>query len=355
MSGIPSAAMDNDRLLDWSPPGHWAAIDVIDSHSGGEPFRLVTGGLPPIPGRTVVERRRFAMKNLDYLRRLLMWEPRGHSDMYGGWLGDPVRSDSDVSILFLHNEGFSTMCGHGIIALTTILIETGAVPTPDSGTTIGIDTPAGQIRSSANLDGERVTSVTFQNVPSFVDSLDNVVDVPGIGNIHYDLAFGGAYYAYVDAAEANLTWPPGGSDEVTALGRQIKQAIVDHGQPIEHPDQLDLGFLYGVIFSGPPQHGENTYRNVCVFAEGEVDRSPTGTGVSGRLAIEAARGHVSPGDSLSIESIIGSVFTVKLAESTSYGGFDAVIPEVTGSAHITGRSTYWLDPHDELGTGFLLK
>ncbi len=282
-----------------------------------------------------------------------MLEPRGHTDMYGGWLGEPVRSDSDVSILFLHNDGFSTMCGHGIIALTTVLVETGSIPPPDAGATIGIDTPAGQIRSSASLDGARVSSVTFQNVPSFVDSLDNALHLPGLGDIHYDLAFGGAYYAYVDAREVGMTWPQPRHSELVALGRQIKRAIKDLG-PIAHPDEPDLGFLYGVIFTGPAEEQGNSYRNICVFADGEIDRSPTGTGVSGRLAIEAARGRVSRGESISIDSIIGSVFTVKLADTTRYGPFDAVIPEVTGTAHITGRATFWVDPEDELGNGFLV-
>lgn len=354
MSEILSAVMNINRLNEWSPPDNWAALDVVDAHAAGEPFRLVTNGLPPIPGDTVIERRRYAMENLDHLRRVLMWEPRGHSDMYGGWLSPAVREDSEVSILFLHNEGFSTMCGHGIIALTTILLETGAFPTPEPGARIGIDTPAGQIHSTATVSGNRVTGVTFRNVPSFVDSLDNVIDIPGMGAIEYDLAFGGAYYAYVDAEQANLAWPPTGSTELTAVGRRIKQAIMDHGQ-IEHPDEPELGFLYGVIFTGPPENPQNDFRNVCVFADGEIDRSPTGTGVSGRLAIEAARGRLSAGEALSIESIIGSVFTVKLAEMTTYGGVPAVIPEVTGTAHITGRSRFWVDPEDPLARGFLIK
>ncbi len=329
-------------------------MTVIDSHTGGEPFRLVIDGLPEIPGETVLAKRRYAIDHLDDLRRMLMWEPRGHADMYGGWLGDPVEDDSDLSILFLHNQGFSTMCGHGIIALATIVFETGIIEVSDGTAILRIDTPAGQVSAWATVMNGSVGEVRFRNVASFVDSLDNSVDVPGIGDVGYDLAFGGAYYAYVDAASIGLSWPPRGQTDLVEAGRRIKESIMDKTS-IRHPEHLDLGFLYGVIFTGAPSDPQNHYRNICVFADGEVDRSPTGTGVSGRVAIDVARRRLSLGESIRVESIIGSVFTGLVAGEIAYFGLSAVLPEISGTAHIMGRSTFWLDPDDPIRPGFILR
>lgn len=346
--------MHPDNALTWQPPADWQAVDVIDSHTGGEPFRLVVGGLPEIPGVTLLEMRRFARENLDWLRRALMLEPRGHADMYGGWLGPPVNSDSDLSVLFLHNEGFSTMCGHGIIALSKIVLDTGILPIEGDSATLRIDTPAGQVVSTSTIVDGVVVEVQFKNVPSFVDSLDNIIAIEGWGDVRYDLAFGGAYYAYVDAATLGLDWPPPELSELVGAGRLIKSAI-KAGRPIIHPEQPDLGFLYGVIFTGPASEPSNNYRNVCVFADGEVDRSPTGTGVSGRIAIDAARGLLREGETIRVESVLGSVFQGSFTDTTTVGKFPAVVPEIAGTAYITGRSTLWIDPTDDLGRGFMIR
>lgn len=337
--------MEPRAAISWEPPEGWGKITVVDSHTGGEPFRVVVDGLPEIPGATMLERRRFAIDNLDHLRRILMWEPRGHADMYGGWIGPPVRDDSDLSVLFVHNEGFSTMCGHGIIALTKVVLDTGIVTPTDR---LAIDTPAGQVVASPGFEDGLVSEVSFVNVTSFVVELDAVVEVPGSGEIRYDLAFGGAFYAYVSASEADVSL-----DDMSALiatGRAIKEAVAS-SRHIPHPDDRDLEFLYGVIFTGPPRDPSHHSRNVCVFADGEIDRSPTGTGVSGRLAILHARGELDVGEEVAIESIVGSVFTGRVVAA----GPGGVTPEVTGSARILGRSEYWIDPGDELGRGFLLR
>lgn len=246
------------------------------------------------------------------------------------------------------------MCGHGIIALTKIAMDTGILPDLGDRTTIRIDTPAGLVVSTATVVGGQVKSVTFQNVPSYVERLDEVVEVEGIGPVRFDIAFGGAFYAYVDAADAGLAWPPAGQSELIEKGRAIK-AAVQSAADLRHPDHPDLSFLYGVIFTGAPSDPANTYRNVCVFADGEIDRSPTGTGVSGRIALDAARGLVLPGDSISVESIVGSVFRVTYVSSTRVGEIPALIPSVSGEAFITGRSTFWVDPADPLGGGFLVR
>lgn len=347
--------METSAANAWQPPEGWLSMKVIDSHSGGEPFRVVTDGLPEIPGDTVLDRRRFAMENLDDLRKGLMWEPRGHRDMYGGWIGAAVEPDSDFSILFTHNEGYSTMCGHGIIAVTKVALDTGMVGTSIPRSTLRIDTPAGQVTSVAEHESDgRVKAVRFRNVASYVDALDEVVDVGGIGEVSYDLAFGGAFYAYVDAPALGVDWPPDEIAQLVDLGRRIKNAVTA-SRPIIHPVHADLGFLYGVIFTGPAEDPENHRRNVCIFADGEVDRSPTGTGVSGHVALESARGKLRPGERLVVESIVGSEFAGTLAEVTRVGDFEAVIPEIEGTAHITGRSEFWFDPEDSLSPGFLLR
>jgi len=346
--------MDLRQPLTWTPPADWIRVQVIDSHAGGEPFRVVIGETPLIPGDTMIERRHFAGENLDGLRRALMWEPRGHADMYGGFIGPPTIPTSDLSVLFLHNEGFSTMCGHGIIALTKVVLDTGVLPRSEAETVIRIDTPAGQIEATATVSEGMVESVRFRNVPSFVADLDNTVDVPGLGPVRYDLAFGGAFYAYVDASDLGLRLFPEANSRLIEAGRAIKTAVAK-SRAITHPSEIELGFLYGVIFVGPAEDPANHSRNVCVFADGELDRSPTGTGVSGRLAIHHARGEVALGETITIESIVGSTFSGRVGGTTVFGGVPAVIPEVTGTAHITGRSEFWVDPEDSLGEGFLLR
>ncbi|MBI1881209.1 MAG: proline racemase family protein, partial [Chloroflexi bacterium] len=276
-------------MQNWTPPDHWLKITAVDAHTEGEPFRVITGGFPDLPGTTILEKRRYAKEKLDHLRTALMWEPRGHADMYGCIVTPPVTPGADLGILFMHNEGFSTMCGHGIIGIATIALEAGMLPLIAPETTLKIDAPAGLVIAHATIVGGRVQRVRFRNVPSFVLALDETVDVPGLGTVRYDLAFGGAFYAYVQAEEVGLTCTPEDHRALIEKGMAIKRAVMA-GRDIQHPFEADLSFLYGVIFIGPPLSEGAHSRNVCIFAEGEVDRSPTGTGVSGRLALHYARG-----------------------------------------------------------------
>lgn len=338
----------------WEPPSDWTRLVVIDSHTGGEPFRVVLEGLPDIPGSTMLERRRHAEQHLDDLRRALMWEPRGHADMYGAFPGSPVDPNSDISVLFLHNAGFSTMCGHGIIALVKVALDTGLLTAHEPETTIAVDTPAGRVVATAEVSDGTVGRVSFRNVPSFVIDLDLRVEVPHLGTVRYDLAFGGAFYAYVDATELDLSLTTDNITRLIETGQAIKRAVMALG-PMTHPVDPELGFLYGTIFVGPSEERAHHSRNVCVFADGEVDRSPTGTGVSGRLAIHHARGEIEVGEEITVESVLGSVFTGRIAETTEIGGLRAVIPEVSGTAHITGRNELWIDPRDAIGRGFLIR
>ncbi len=339
---------------DWQPPENWPCIRTIDAHAAGEPLRVVVDGYPDLPGTTILARRRYAREHLDHLRTALMWEPRGHADMYGCVLTSAVSPEADFGVLFMHNEGYSTMCGHGVIALTTVVLQTGMLPIAGPETVVKMDTPAGLVTARARIENGTVKSISFQNVPAFVVALDARVHVPGLGNVRYDLAFGGAFYAYVDAEALQLQLVPENVRQLIDVGMRIKRAVAARGGS-RHPFAEDLSFLYGTIFIGPAGEEGVHSRNVCIFAGGEVDRSPTGTGVSGRLAIHFARGEIRIGDELVIESIIGSRFTGRVVTQTRFGGYDAVIPEIEGSAHIVGRSEFFIDPDDPLGHGFLLR
>jgi trans-L-3-hydroxyproline dehydratase len=346
-------------MRNWRAPDHWRRITTLDLHTGGEPFRVITGGWPELVGDTILARRQEMIAHWDDLRTALMWEPRGHADMYGCLVTPKVSAEADFGVLFLHNEGYSSMCGHGIIAITTAVVETGMVPREIPETTVRIDAPAGLITAHARIEAGRVAGVRFENVPSFVVELGAVVEVPGYGAVPYDLAYGGAFYAYVDAAAVGLTTTPADVDGLIAAGRAIKKAVAA-SRHIPHPFETDLSFLYGTILVGPPHETEAGLApahssNVCIFAEGEVDRSPTGTGVSGRLAIEHARGLLDLDRSILIESILGTRFTGRILEETAFGPHPAIIPEVSGRAFITGRHEFLLDPEDPLKKGFIFR
>jgi proline racemase len=329
-------------------------IRTIDAHAAGEPLRVILSGFPELPGDTILARRRAAKQNFDDVRTALMWEPRGHADMYGCIVMPPERADSDFGVLFTHNEGFSTMCGHGIIAVSVVMIEENRMPTSEPITTLRIDTPAGLVIARVEVADGRVGRVTFRNVPSFVSELDATAEVPGIGVIRYDLAFGGAFYAYVQAKHVGLECTPADYRALIEVGMAIKRTVM-HTHTIAHPDDPDLGFLYGTIFIGPAQSADAHSRNVCIFADGEVDRSPTGTGVSGRLAIHYARDEIERNQSIEIESILGTTFTGRVVEESTVGPHKAIIPEVGGTAFITGRHEFVIDPRDPLHKGFILR
>ncbi len=346
--------MSNIRLkTDWQPPDSWTRIKVIDAHTAGEPLRVIIDGFPELFGSTILEQRRYAKDNFDHLRKALMWEPRGHADMYGCIITPAVNPESDFGVLFTHNEGFSTMCGHGIIGVTKVVLETGMLPMIEPKTTIKIDTPAGLVTSFAQIKKQNIHSISFHNVPSFVVSLSDKINIPGLGIISYDLAFGGAYYAFVDADDLGLKMTEDNVQNLISIGMKIKQEIM-RSREIVHPYDKDMGFLYGTIFMGKA-HGSADSRNVCIFAGGEVDRSPTGTGVSARMALHYEKGELEISQKMTIESIIGSSFSAKVTRLTKFGPYDAVIPEVSGMAYITGKNELLIDPEDSLKNGFVLR
>jgi trans-L-3-hydroxyproline dehydratase len=330
-------------------------LRTIDAHTAGEPLRLIVAGFPRVEGTTMLERREWVRANCDHLRTALMLEPRGHADMYGALLTEPEHPDSDAGVLFMHNEGYSTMCGHGVIAVVTMAIERGLI-VPRGGDTVVLDSPAGRIRAQASTrrDGDRtrVERVSFVNVPSFI--LHAAVPVrTGTREIRADVAFGGAFYAIVDAESVGLAVRPEYLDELRRAGMAIKRAVEAAVQVI-HPSEPELRGIYGTIFTGPPSSDDAHLRNVTIFADAEVDRSPCGTGTCAVMAVLAAMGLLGAEQAFVHESIIGTRFRGRLAGETTVGGLPAIVPEIEGEAYITGENVFLIDEADPLRHGFRL-
>ena len=327
-------------------------LKTIDAHTAGEPLRLIVDGWPAPRGRTILEKRAWARQHQDHLRRALMWEPRGHFDMYGALLTEPERPDSDAGVLFMHNEGFSTMCGHGVIAVVTIALERGLI-TPRTEGTIVLDSPAGQILARADAapgDARRVSRVSFVNVPSFV--LASAVPVRvGSRTVAVDVEFGGAFYAIVDAEAVGLPIRPERLTDLRAAGMIIKKAV-EEAVTVVHPLESGLRGVYGTIFTGPAEAAGADLRNVTIFADAEVDRSPCGTGTCAVLAVLDAMGLVDPSRPFVHESIIGSTFTARVTGRTRVNELAAIVPELSGEAWITGEHTFLVNEQDPLRGGF---
>ena len=319
-------------------------VETVDYHTGGEPFRIVTAGVPALEGTTILERRRFARDHLDAYRRLLVHEPRGHADMYGCHVVPPNDAGADLGVVFFHNEGYSTACGHGTIALVTWALDEGIVPRAEGENRVVVDVPSGRLETWADVAGGRVRSVRFRNVPAFVwgeglRTAGRTVDV----------AFGGAFYASLEERVAPSELP-----RLIELGRTLKAAL-ESEHVFVHPLERELNGIYGVIFWQDEGEAPLTQRNVTVFADGEVDRSPCGSGTSARLALLDADGRLPRGEPLRHLSIVGSEFTGRVVDAAEVAGRAAVVTEVEGTAYRTGAATFDLDPDDPLGEGFLLR
>jgi proline racemase len=281
-------------------------LQTIDCHAAGEPLRIITGGVPPIPGATMLARRRYFMEHLDHVRRLLMWEPRGHQDMYGCVLTPPVTKDAQCGVLFMHNEGYSTMCGHGVIGLVTTLLETGQLPMQAPETVVTVDTPAGEVRARAHIDGGRVRGVTIANVPSFAYA-DRSVEVPAVGVVPVTVAYGGAFYVLADGPQVGLGVTPGPLPSLVAWSAAVK-AAVGAALEIVHPAEPEIRDLYGVVISWPPQHTGAHCTSLTVFADNQVDRSPCGTCTSALMASRWVGGRLGLGEPFVNESLVGTRF-----------------------------------------------
>lgn len=330
------------------------SVQTIDAHAGGEPLRIVVSGLPQAPGTSILEKRAWFKENRDDLRQFLMNEPRGHADMYGAYLLPPLTPQADFGVIFLHNEGYSDMCGHGIIALGKVLVEMDYVERTMPVTPICFDTPAGLIDARVEWDGQRAGRVTFKNVPSFIYRRDVEVDTPSFGKIRGDIVFGGAFYYYINADQAKLSVKPELLHQLMQLGAETK-AAVQAQVSIAHPLEPDLNTLYGSIIDSAPNFPGADQSNVCIFADRAVDRSPTGTGTSGRAAQLFLRGKLGLDQDYINASIVGSHFSVKVTDVTKVGEYDAVVTEVSGAAHIMSTNQWVLEQSDPFPTGFFLR
>ncbi len=325
---------------------------AVDSHTEGMPTRVLTGGVGVIPGATMFERRQHFVEHLDHLRTLLMYEPRGHAAMSGAILQPPTRPDADYGVLFIEVSGCLPMCGHGAMGVATVLVETGMVPVTEPVTQVRLDTPAGLVVAEVAVEDGAATSVTLQNVPAFVDALDQSVAVPGLGEVRYDLAYGGNFYAVVDIARLGLPFDRGEKQAILDAGLAIMAAINEQ-RPPRHPENPEIAGCHHVYVAAPGSDAKHS-RHAMAIHPGWFDRSPCGTGTCARMAQLHARGELPLGQDFVNESFIGTTFVGRLLAETTVGGRPAVVPTVTGRAWITGTAQYLLDPTDPFPQGFLL-
>jgi len=331
-------------------------IRIVDMHTAGEPVRIVEAGYPPLAGNTILEKRRDALERFDHLRTMLMLEPRGHDGMYGVIPTDPSAPGADLAVLFTHQEGYSTMCGHATIAIGRWAVDTGRVALIDGKASFGLEAPCGVIQVEVETDEDGAARVAFESVESFANTLDRTVEVPGLGAVRVDIAFGGAFYAILPASRIGLSLMETPLTDLVRAATTITETI-RAGAPIVHPIESDLGFLYGTILTDDVAlgaHGGRPSYNLCIFADGQIDRSPTGSGVTARIALAAAKGEMTVGDSCEIRGVSGEGFTGTLAVTTG-SGLDAVSRvRVSGQAWYSGRSEMIAEPGDRFSAGFTL-
>lgn len=338
-------------------------ITTVEMHTGGEPLRIVTSGYPKLQGRRLLDKRRDALANHDAFRRLLMHEPRGHAEMYGAVLVEPDDPAADLAVLFLHGQGYSTMCGHAIIALGRWAVDSGLVAARQPETEVAIQAPCGLVRARVQVQnaaageaqaGYKAGAVSFRSVPSFAFAREVMVDTREWGPLQVDIAYGGAFYAVLAADSIGLDLGGTPARLLADAGAAITEAAAAQLR-LTHPEDADLAFLYGTIFTdGSDACVEAATRNVCVFAGRQVDRSPTGSGVAARLALQWTRGEIALGQPRQFESLTGARFTGTAVEETRAGPYRAIVAEISGTAHYTGSARFTLEADDPLGDGFLL-
>ena len=332
-------------------------ISVIDTHTAGEAARLVTAGVPKIPGKNLVEKKQYLIENLDDLRKSVMFEPRGHQDMFGAFLLPPTTDEADFALIFMDTGGYLNMCGHNTIAAVTAAVETGMVDVEEGATEkeVVVETPAGLIYATAKLkdNGAKVKEVSFRNVESFLYKRDVELDVEGVGHIKFDISFGGSFFCILSADQLGLEVKPENASKLKEAGLKIRDAV-NANIEIQHPTLSHIKTVDLVEIYDKPSHPEATYKNVVVFGDGNIDRSPCGTGTSAKLATLYAKGELKPGEPFVYESILGTLFKGRIVEERKLADFDAIIPEITGSGYILGFSNYVYDPDDALTYGFLL-
>lgn len=356
MSARPAARDIGTEIVDPA-----VRIETVEMHTGGEPVRIVTSGYPAIRGATLLDKRRDAQMRLDAYRRFVMWEPRGHFDMYGVLPVAPDHPAADMAVLFIHNEGYSTMCGHATIALGRYALDQGLIEMRDGIARLGLQCPCGLVEVTVRGTPDetsklRAGPVSFVSVPAFAFALDREIDVPGFGKVVLDIGYGGAFYAFLPAARFNLDVRRSPTRDLVAAAAAVTDAVKAQ-VTLDHPDSDDLAFLYGTILTdGADAYDAATATaNICVFAEREVDRSPTGSGVTARIALQMARGQIKLGQTRRFASVTGSEFIAGAIAEMSHGRFAAVRVEVTGQAYYSGRSVFTVEADDPLAGGFLLR
>jgi proline racemase len=325
---------------------------AVDSHTEGMPTRVITGGVGVIPGDTMFARRQHFITHLDDVRQLLMYEPRGHSAMSGAILQPPTRADADWGVVFIEVSGCLPMCGHGTIGVATVLVETGMVPVAEPVTTVRLDTPAGLVVADVAVSDGVARSVTLRNVPSFSAGLDRVVSVPGYGDVRYDMAFGGNFYAILGVEQLGIPFSRAEKQRLLDAGLSIMDAVNDQDRPV-HSENPDIAGCHHVYLAAPGSNAQHS-RHAMAIHPGWFDRSPCGTGTSARMAQLHARGELPLETDFRNESFIGTHFTGRLVAETTVGGVPAVVPTITGRAWITGTAQYFLDPDDPFPRGFQL-
>ncbi|MEU6979742.1 MULTISPECIES: proline racemase family protein [unclassified Streptomyces] len=326
---------------------------AVNSHTEGMPTRVITGGVGVIPGATMAEKRVHFIENLDHLRTLLMFEPRGHSAMSGAILQPPTRPDADYGVLFIEVSGLLPMCGHGTIGVATVLVETGMVPVSEPVTTVRLDTPAGLVSVDVKVEDGAARSVTLTNVPAFSAGLDLKAEVPGYGTVTYDLAYGGNFYAFVELDSIGLPFDRARKDDLLAFGLSLMDTINAGPDRPVHPEDPRQSGVKHVYLAAPGSDGRRS-KHAMAIHPGWFDRSPCGTGTSARMAQLHARGLLGPDQDFVNESFIGTEFIGRIVGETTIAGLPAIVPTVTGRAWITGTGQYFLDPTDPFPAGFLL-
>lgn len=329
------------------------SIHAVDSHTMGEPTRVVVGGVPQIPGKTMPEKKKYLEDHLDYLRTAIMHEPRGHNDMFGSIMTAACSPEADFGIIFMDGGGYLNMCGHGSIGAATVAVETGIVPMKEPVTEVVMEAPAGIIRAKVQVKNEKVQEVSIVNVPAFLYKADQQIDLPGYGKITFDISFGGSFFAIVPAKQLNIKLLPENADKLKVLGIQIRD-IINKEIKIQHPVLEHIKTVDLVEFFDETDNPKANLRNVVVFGQGQVDRSPCGTGTSAKLATLHAKGKLKQGEKFVYESIASTLFTGEIVGTTKVGDYDAVIPQITGSAYITGFCQYVIDEDDPVKHGFRL-
>lgn len=331
-------------------------ISAIDTHTAGEAARLIIGGVTKFPGKTMAEKRSYFEKEKDDLRQALMLEPRGHKNMFGAFICEPVNEESDYGIIFMDSGGYLNMCGHNTIAAMTAAVETGWVDVEEDAKEVKVtqDTPAGTVSGKVQLDESySAKSVSFNNVPSFLYKENVKVNVPDLGEIYLDISFGGSFFAIVSVDELNLDISPENTSRLVTVGMAIKEAVNEQLE-IQHPILSHIKTVDLVEIYGPAKNETANYQNVVIFGDGQVDRSPCGTGTSAKLATLYAKGELAVGEKFIYESILGTLFEGEIVEETVVGDYKAIVPQISGSAYIFGFNTFLIDPKDPLRNGFVL-